>query len=59
VDNLLENRRRRRGVDHHTGALAQRLDPLHGTVQVVVALPVNEQRVGAGRSKFVKQEVRG
>ncbi len=42
---FLQHRRGRRGIDHDPDPLAERLHALHGAVQVVVAFPVDEQRV--------------
>ena len=40
------------------GALAQRPDPLHRAMQIVVALPVDQKRIGAGRGELLQEEVR-
>jgi len=58
VDDFLQHDRRRRRVDGDPGALAQCPDPLHRAVQIAVALPVDEKRVGASRGKLVEKEVR-
>ena len=48
---FLEHRRRRRRIDRHAGALAQRVNGLHRPVQVNGALLVHDHRVGAGFCK--------
>jgi hypothetical protein len=58
ADDLLQHRRRRRRVDDDPGALAQAPDPLHRAVQVVVALPVDEERVRTRLGELVQEEVR-
>ena len=37
---------------------AQRLHALHGAMQIVVAFPVDEKRIGAGLGKFVEEKIR-
>src|SRR5262245_64666082 len=44
--------------DGHCDALAVRPDPLHRTVRIVIALPVDEERIAAGRNELVEKEVR-
>src|SRR4030095_15750665 len=41
-----------------TAALAERPDALHRAMQITVALPVDEERVGARRGELVQKEVR-
>ena len=42
----------------HTGALPHRFDALHSAMQIVVAFPVDEERVGAGLAERIKEDVR-
>ena len=58
LDDLLEHRSWRRRVDSDRGALAESPDALHRAVQIVVAFPVDEERIGAGRGELVQEEVR-
>ena len=57
LNDLLQHGRRRRRVDGDSGALAERPDPLHRAVQIVVALPVDEERIGAGLDELVQKEI--
>ena len=56
--NFLKDQRRRCRVEDHADAFAQRFHALDGAVQIVVALPVNEKRIGTGGDKFVEKEFR-
>ena len=57
LQDLFQYRRRGRRVDDDTRPLPERLDVLQRAVQVVVAFPVNEQRIGAGLGKVVEERI--
>ena len=46
------------GVNRYSGAFAQRSDTLHGAMQIVVALLVNQTRVAPGFGEFVEKQIR-
>src|SRR5580765_5406359 len=47
-----------RRIDRYAGAFSKGLDILHGSVQVEVAFPVDQERVRAGVHEFLKKEIR-
>ena len=55
---LFQHSPRRSRVDRHAGALTQTLDAVNGAMQVSVAFPMNEKRVGACLDKLIEEKVR-
>src|SRR5262249_7077040 len=56
---LLQHSRWGRRVDCDAGALAELLDALNGAMQILVAFPVNEKRIGASLDKLIEEKGRG
>src|SRR5215469_3717477 len=44
-------------VDHYPDTLTEFLDAAYGTIQVVVALPVDQKRIGAGLGKVFEKKI--
>src|SRR5262245_42848703 len=59
VHDLLQHGRWGSRVDHDAGPLAESFDALYCAMQVSVAFPVNEKRIGACLDKLVEEKVRG
>jgi hypothetical protein len=58
LQDFFQHCRRRRRVDDHAGAFTQRLDALHGAMQISVAFPVHEKRIGPCFDKLLEEKVR-
>src|SRR5258705_2912518 len=56
--NFFEHDCGRRGVYCYTRALSQPLDSLHCAMQIVVAFPMDEKRIGSCVNKLVEKNVR-
>jgi len=57
LHDFFENRRRSRRVNGDADAFSQRSDALHGAGQIVVALPVNQKRIGSRLREFFDKEI--
>ena len=55
---LLQDRSGRRGVDRQPDPFSQTLNPVNRPVQIVIALPVHDERIRAGLNEFIEEEVR-